>query len=63
MSEYRVVFQDIPSVINRDLPKAVEGLQSQVDRWMGDGWKTQGGLTTVQAGGGRRNLRASGDDP
>ena len=51
MSEYKVLFQDITSIVNRDLPKAVDGLESQVNSLIDAGWRVQGGLATVQAGG------------
>ncbi|TXI79678.1 MAG: hypothetical protein E6Q44_08855 [Flavobacteriales bacterium] len=51
MSEYKVLVQGIMSIINRDLPKAAEGLESQVNPLIDAGWRVQGGLTTVQAGG------------
>ena len=51
MKEYKVVYQDITSMINRDLPKAVDGLQTQINALIGEGWVAQGGLATVQAGG------------
>lgn len=50
MKEYKVVFQDITSIISRDLPKAVDELQLQVNALIREGWMPQGGLATVQAG-------------
>lgn len=51
MSEYKVSVQDITSIVNRDLPKAAKGLESQVNPLIDARWRVQGGLTTVQAGG------------
>lgn len=50
MKEYTVVYQDITSVLTRDLPKAAEGLEAQVNQLIGEGWAAQGGLATVHAG-------------
>jgi hypothetical protein len=51
MKEYQVVFQEITSIINRDLPKAAGELKAQVNLLIDDGWTAQGGLATVHAGG------------
>ena len=51
MNEYKIVFQDITSMLTRDLPSAVDGLQTQVNQLIVAGWRIQGGLATVQAGG------------
>jgi hypothetical protein len=58
MSNYRVVYQDITSIISRDLPKAVEELQAQVNSLIDNGWIPQGGLATVHAGAGIYLLQA-----
>lgn len=58
MMEYRVVVQNISSVFTRDVDKASAELSAQVNALLAEGWKPQGGLSTVQAGAGIYLLQA-----
>jgi hypothetical protein len=58
MTDYRVVSQNISSIIFRDVDKAATELADEVRQLMAAGWQPQGGLATVQAGGGIYLLQA-----
>jgi hypothetical protein len=56
--DYQVVVQDVGSMLNRNVDKAVAELAAQVQVLVAQGWTPQGGLATVEAGGGIFLLQA-----
>jgi hypothetical protein len=60
MSEYKILTQDIGSIMSRDVVQAAADMTEQVNQHLKDGWTPIGGLATVQAGTGIYLLQALG---
>lgn len=56
--DYQVVVQDVGSMLNRDVEKAAAEIAARVQALAAQGWAPQGGLATVEAGGGIFLLQA-----
>lgn len=56
--DYQVVVQDVGSMLNRDVDKAAAEIATRVQALTAQGWTPQGGLATVEAGGGIFLLQA-----
>jgi hypothetical protein len=50
--EYKVIAQEVTSVVWRDVDKAAQELAAAVNAELESGWDVQGGIASIQAGTG-----------
>ncbi len=60
MSEYRVITQDVGSMMSRDVVQGATDLAIQVNQLIKEGWAPIGGISSVEAGTGIYLLQAIG---
>ncbi len=58
MSEYKVIAQEVTTVLWRDVAKAAQELASEINAELSSGWEAQGGIASIEAGTGVYLLQA-----